>query len=234
MISVVPLLQGKSEVQLTWGCRLGDGDLTKGHRVKNLWRTWNPNQLEVFVPFLTCDLSVKRSRKRRISLQRSIKHHFFMNLLRISLTETSTEKCFYVCCCSQESVPPIEALNIPPICRNEILSLGTYTPPKEVTDQNEIQTCLLNVMRIIERSLQGSTRLANCSFLFFAFLMPLPHCTEQSMLWAVSHDFGLLKWKCFRPFRLTFETTKCRVFYSSLNTVYNKSPVNQVWWHHNL
>lgn len=64
---------------------------------------------EVFVSLLTCNLSVKRSRKRWISLQRSIKYHFFMNLFQISWTKTSTWKCFYVCCFSQKSVPPTEA-----------------------------------------------------------------------------------------------------------------------------
>ena len=50
---------------------------------------------------------------------------------------------------------------------NEILPLGTYTSPQELTDQNETQTCLLNVIRISECSLlQGNTGLTSLSFLF--------------------------------------------------------------------
>lgn len=70
-----------------------------GHRI--------PTSSKVFVLFLTLDLSAKEASNRRISLQGSIKRHFFMNFLQISLTESSSEECFHVGCCSPKSVPPI-------------------------------------------------------------------------------------------------------------------------------
>lgn len=80
---------------------------------------------------------------------------------------------FMCCCCGQKGVPPI-VREVPNFCSNEILSSGMYTSPEEVTDQNEIQTCLLNVMRITERSHQ------TCQQLF-----PSVHFTEQSTPCAV-------------------------------------------------
>lgn len=150
MTSAVPLLQGKSNVA------------AGRQMVKNLRRV--PTSFcKVSAPFLTCDLSVERGAdKRRISPQGLIECQLFMDI-QISLTETSTEECFHAGCCSRKSVPPIicEA----PLCPNEILPSSMYTSPQEVTDQNEIQTCLSNVMRISERSLQGNTRLASSSLL---------------------------------------------------------------------
>lgn len=156
----------------------------KEHKIKNLRRTLNPNHL-----FVTSDLSVEGASKGRISLQSSIKYHFCMNFLQISLTEPSTEKCFCVGW-RQMSVPPIvcEALRVRPICPNEILSSGTYTSPQEVTDQSEIQTCLLNVMQVTECSLQGNTRLVSYSFFGGAFSSLC--CTSQS--WAHCVQFHMI------------------------------------------
>lgn len=112
-----------------------------------------------------------------------------MNLLQISWTKTSTWKCFHVCCCSQSSVPPSEALNIPLSLPSEILLPGTYTSPKEVTDQNEIQTCLLNVMRVIALP-PGKHHTCQVQLSFFAFPMSLLRCTEQCAVCAVSHDYN--------------------------------------------
>ncbi len=84
-----------------------------------------------------------------------------------------------------------------PVCPNEILSSGTYTSPQEVTDESEIETCPLYVMRISKRSLQGNTTFANLQLYFFASLIPLLHVTEETLLCAVSHDFRLFKCKFF-------------------------------------
>lgn len=100
MISVVPLLQGKSDVQLTWGETWGkavgwETVFWWGDTGSRIWTGhWIPASSKECVLYLTSDLSVKEVSKRRISLEGAITSHFFMNLFQISLTETSTEKCF--------------------------------------------------------------------------------------------------------------------------------------------
>ena len=114
----------------------------------------------------------------------------------------------------RKSVPPIvcEA----PVCPNEILPSRTYTSPQEVTDQNEIQTCLSNVMRISEHSLWGNTRLARSSLLS----SPLsslcctsqgraPRCVQSHMI--SGHSSAILYFFFPCCVWLTFESTRCRV-----------------------
>lgn len=136
------------------------------------------NLSQVFVLFLTSDLSVEGANKRRIFVQVLIEYHHFMNPWQISLTETSAEECFHVGCCSRKSVPPVVCEVLDAQARMypcEILSQSTYTSPQEATDQHEIQTCLVNVIRFSEHSRQGNTRFAHSSF-------PLLHVTEQIAL----------------------------------------------------
>lgn len=139
-------------------------------------------------------------------------------------------------CCSEKGVPPIEAPNIPSNLP-KWNSLAGYVHFSKGSDGSEWNTNL-SLKRHANYWALPPGKHQTCQlqlfFFFFAFLMPLLHCTEQSTLWAVSHDFRLLKWKCFSPFRLTFESTRCRVVYSSFYTVHFKPPVNQVWlasWH---
>lgn len=96
-------LQGKSNVRLTRGAT-GWFDLrTQGQEPDdNLYQHWGVCPVSDI-----WSLCGEGASKRRISLQGSTKCHFFIDFLQISLTETSTEKCFMWAAAVKTRVPPI-------------------------------------------------------------------------------------------------------------------------------